>query len=142
MSPERPQSRFWGPHFVQSLKRSQIAALAATAVDFGVLAVLVQFLSVWYVAATAMGALSGAVTNFLMNRHWAFEAADGHWAPQGARYVVVSGASLGLNTLGVYWFTEALLFHYMASKLVTALAVGLFFNFPLHKYYVFRTRPE
>ncbi len=131
------KSTFW-----HTLKRSQIAAIAATILDFGTLVGLVQWFGVWYVAATAWGAFNGAVTNFWINRQWSFEAIHAHWGPQGVRYILVSVGSLGLNTLGVYAFTDGLGFHYSISKLFIAVGVGLLFNYPLHRYYVFRPQPE
>ena len=41
-------------------------------------------------------------TNFLVSRGWIFQAREGSAATQAARYVLVSGASLLLNTAGQY----------------------------------------
>ena len=124
--------------FWKSFGRAQLASLAATAVDFGTLFFATEVLGVWYVASTGMGAFLGAVTNFLLNRYWSFEATHVTWGPQAARYGLVSAGSLGLNMLGVYAFTDGLGLKYGLSKVVTALAVGLLFNFPLHRRYVFK----
>jgi putative flippase GtrA len=107
-------------------------------VDFGLIFFLAELCHVWYVAATALGALAGAITNFVMNRHWSFLAADHHWSHQAKRYALVSGASLLLNTFGVYLMTEALHVHYSVSVVVISFLVGWAFNFPLHRHYVFR----
>lgn len=126
------------PHIFTSFKRSQVASLTATAVDFGSLVCLVEVLHFWYVAATAVGALLGALTNFALGRHWSFEASHGGIHGQAFRYMIVSGMSLLLNSAGVYFFTEFLEFKYFVSKMIVALCIGIFFNFPLHKIYVFR----
>ena len=126
------------PSFLTSFSRSQLASLIATAVDFGTLVFSVEVLGLWYVTATALGAFVGAVTNFLIGRHWSFMATHGHWRRQGFRYALVSFSSLFLNSTGVYLFTEWGGFHYPVSKLIVALLVGVFFNFPLHRSYVFR----
>lgn len=126
----------------RSFHRSQVAALAATVVDFGSLVLLVEFVHVWYVAATAMGAFFGAVTNFLLGRHWAFHPG----APerlddirgQARRYALVSAGSLALNTLGVYLFTDIGGLRYIASKATVAILISVFFNFPLQRAFVFR----
>lgn len=129
-----PRARsLWG-----SLSRSQVAAAAATGVDFGLLFVLVEAFHFWYVLATALGALAGGVTNFFMNRHWSFLAAHQAASRQMWRYSLVSAASLGLNTLGVYAMTESLHIHYGFSVIAVSTFVGLAFNFPLHRHYVFR----
>lgn len=128
------QSRsLWG-----SFSRSQIASLLATAADFGLLFSLVEFFHVWYVAATALGALLGAVTNFLLNRHWSFRATHGQWHGQAYRYALISGTSLVLNSGGVYLLTDHLKIHYSISVIIVSILVGFFFNFPLHRHYVFK----
>src|SRR3954453_12485073 len=91
-----------GTTFLRRFTRSQISSAVATGVDFGLLFLLVEYFHVWYVLATALGALAGAITNFVVNRHWSFEAADAAWHPQAFRYVIVSAGSLALNTWGVY----------------------------------------
>ena len=45
--------------------------------------------------------------------------------------------SLVLNSLGVYLLTEYLKIHYAISKAITAFLVGVLFNFPLHRRFVF-----
>ena len=124
--------------FWKSLGRAQVSALAATAVDFGTLFFVTERLHVWYVYSTGVGAALGAVTNFLLNRHWSFEAGHIEWGPQAFRYALVSSGSLGLNMLGVYAFTAGTGLKYGVSKVITAILVGLFFNFPLHRRYVFK----
>jgi putative flippase GtrA len=126
------------PGLWKSFHRAQLSSLAATVVDFGTLVFLVEVGGVWYVAATAIGAALGAVTNFLLGRHWSFKAShdQAHW--QAVRYAIVSGGSLVLNSAGVYFFTDLIGIRYFESKVVTALLVGVLFNFPLHRAYVFR----
>ena len=62
------------PSFIRSFSRSQIASGVATAVDFGLVFLPDRDLHVWYVISVAVGAASGAITNFLLNRYWSFEA--------------------------------------------------------------------
>jgi putative flippase GtrA len=125
------------PRLVVSLKRSQLASLTATIVDFGALIFLVEIAGVWYVAATAIAALFGAIVNFMLGRHWSFKAADQAVRGQMFRYAAVSALSLTLNSLGVYLVTEYLGIYYLASRAITAILVGILFNFPLHRHFVF-----
>ena len=126
--------------FWVSFSRAQAASVAATLVDFGLLVLLVEGTGLWYVAATALGAFAGAITNFTLNRHWSFGAAGDEWGGQALRYALVSGGSLGLNILGVFLLTDGLGSPYAASKAITALLVGWFFNYPLHRGFVFPAR--
>ncbi len=125
------------PPLMVSLKRSQVASLTATLIDFGSLIFFVEVFGVWYVAATAMGAFFGAVVNFILGRHWSFTAEKGSVRGQAVRYTAVAAASLVLNSLGVYLLTEYLDIHYAVSRAITAVLVGLLFNFPLHRRFVF-----
>ncbi|HEX7229007.1 MAG TPA: GtrA family protein [Candidatus Binatia bacterium] len=120
------------------MRRSQIAAISATIVDFSSLIFLVEIGHVWYVAATATGAFLGALVNFLLGRHWSFAVKDGAIHGQVLRYTAVSIGSLVLNSVGVYLLTEDFGIYYALSKLITAILVGLLFNFPLHRRFVFR----
>ena len=125
---------------IVSLGRAQIASLAATVADFSSLVLLVEICRVWYVVATAIGALVGAVVNFFLGRQWSFMADHESVRVQAVRYAAVSGGSLLLNSSGVYLFTHYLSIHYTLSKAITALLVGVLFNFPLHRRFVFGRR--
>jgi putative flippase GtrA len=126
------------PSLMVSLRRSQIASLSATLVDFGSLIFLVEIGHVWYVAATATGAFLGALVNFVLGRHWSFVAHHEAVHGQAIRYAAVSAVSLVLNSLGVYLLTDDFGIHYAISKAITAFLVGILFNFPLHRRFVFR----
>ncbi len=123
-----------------SFSKAQIAALIATAVDFSCLIILVELFSLWYPYATAIAALSGAITNFLLGRHWSFVATGDHWKQQAIRYGWVSLGSLMLNTMMVYGITEMMGVQYVVSKIVASVIIGIAFNYPLHRYYVFKTK--
>jgi putative flippase GtrA len=123
----------------RALLRTQATALLATLVDFGTLFFLTEVAGLYYVASATCGALLGAVTNYVTNRLWAFD--HGHHsgvAPQAFRYAVVSAASLALNVGGVFLFTEVAGLRYGYSKAITSLAVALLWNYPLHRYFVFK----
>jgi putative flippase GtrA len=130
-----PQSR---PSFLASFSRSQVSSIAATLIDYGVLFSLTEVFHVWYVISTAAGALAGAIANFLLNRHWSFEATYDSAHQQAGRYALISGISLLLNTGGVWAMTEYFKIHYSISVVSISILVGLFFNFPLQRGYVFR----
>jgi len=119
------------------LGRHQLASLAATLVDFSIMVLCVRNLHATPSAATVVGATCGALTNFTISRHWTFDAA--HQPPHGQalRYALVSAASLGLNTLGEYALAEVLSVQFVLARAMVALGVGLLWNFPMHKSFVF-----
>ena len=126
----RPRLREWLRHHASSL--------AATAVDFLVMIACVQFGRVNPVAGTVAGATAGAVTNFLLGRHWTYRRGDEAVAGQAARYALVSGASLGLNALGEHLLANVLGIQYILARVLTAFAVSNLWNYPLQKLFVFR----
>jgi putative flippase GtrA len=127
----------------KTFSRAQVASLAATVIDFGALTLWVEVFHQFYAYGVAIGALMGAVTNFLINRYWSFEAGASPIVRQAGRYAMVSAGSLILNTVGVYLITERFGVYYMSSKLAIAFAIGIFYNYPLHRYFVYhRDLPE
>lgn len=126
------------PHILVSFSKSQVSAAIATALDYGLLFSMTEILHVWYVFSVAVGAFVGAVSNFILNRYWSFEATEGRVEHQAFRYSLVSVGSLLLNTFGVWGMTELFKIHYSISVVTVSILVGLFFNFPLHRSYVFR----
>lgn len=117
--------------------KANASSLAASAVDFGTLISLVEIFHLNYVAATAIGACLGAITNFSINEIWTFTDAQKRALHHAMwRYVLVSGMSAALNTSGVFFFAHFLHFQYVLAKLITALAVGWLWNYPLHRYFV------
>lgn len=126
------------PSFLASFSKSQVSSAVATGLDYLVLFSMTEFFHVWYVISVACGSLAGGAANFVINRHWSFQAQDGHMRHQALRYTLVSGVSLLLNTAGVWAMTELFKIHYSISVVTVSIGVGFFFNFPLHRGYVFR----
>ncbi len=127
------------PHgLLKTFTRAQIASAIASVIDFAVLIFSVEGVGIWYVAATAIGAASGAMTNYIINRHWSFRARAEGMRTQALRYALVSLGSLIINSAGVYMVTELGGAPYVISKVIVSFLVGLLFNFPLHRRFVFR----
>jgi len=124
--------------FILSFLKYQTAAISATLMDFAVFFILKDEFHVWYVAATAIGALCGALINFILCRNWAFSSKEKKLAIQISRYVMVSAGSLVLNTLLVFVITELFLIHENYSRIFTAIIVAITYNFTLQKYFVFK----
>ena len=89
------------------------------------------------VVATPIGALAGAITNFLLNRHVTFRAQGGGVSRQALRYLAVSACSLGLNTLGEGLLYGVWRLQFLLARIATSVLVGLGWNFPLHRFWVF-----
>jgi putative flippase GtrA len=136
--PQHPDDHRKPLSFFQEFSRSQVASAVATLFDYGVLFGLAELAHLWYVFAVACGALAGAISNFLLNRHWSFQATHTKASRQALKYAIVSFGSLLLNTGGVYLVTEHMHIHYAISVVIVSLLVGFLFNFPLQRSYVFK----
>lgn len=122
----------------KQVARHQLASVVSTAVDFGTMVLLVSGIGVDPVPATAAGAACGALTNFTLGRRWIFRAHDGSATSQALRYAIVSGASLGLNTFGEWLVHVKAGQQYVVARAIVAVVVSLAWNFPMHKWFVFR----
>ena len=124
----------------ETLGRHQLGGLVAGGVDFGVMILFVEVFHRSAVLGTAVGATLGAVTNFTMGRLWIFKHPRGHTAAQAARYVLVSGTSAGLNTLGEHLVHDVARVQYLLARVLVAVAVSVLWNFPMHRRFVFRDK--
>jgi putative flippase GtrA len=127
----------WG-----TLARHQVGALAATILDFSVMVTCVQRLGLSPVAATAIGATVGAVTNFTLSRAWIFRRHSGHWAGQAIRYALVSGGGAGWNTLGEHLMHDVEHVQSVVARALVSVAVSLLWSFPMQRRFVFRERGD
>ncbi len=118
--------------------RAQIVSLTATSVDFMISILLHHVFSIYYVTATTVGSICGAFTSFSLGRNWAFLNKNGRIRKQAFRFVVISGFSIFANTTGVYFFKENFDISFLASRIIVALLIGVFFNFFMNRYFVFR----
>ena len=126
--------------FFTSLWRSQATAILATATDFSVYFILFHFINIYYVTSSGIGALCGAIVSFFLSRNWAFKSTDDPMRNQMVRYACASAVSLFLNVYGIYFIVETFGIEETKSKILTSILIGLFVNFPIFRYWVFRDR--
>jgi len=126
------------PSELKLFSRSVLVSLFTTVLDFGTLIGLTELCGVKYVLATWIGTIVGSLSNFTINKTWAFYAHDIPAVPAVARFVLVQAGASGLHTAGVWLMTRFLRLPYPVSKLVVAAAVYLAWNYPLNRHFVFR----
>lgn len=117
--------------------KANAASLAASLSDFLMTMLLVQVCKVNVVIAAATGTVTGGIVNFLIGRHWVFNAGDEKAVRQLWKYALVWTGNLFLNTGGVYVFACHAGLHYAISKVVVSLLVAFLYNYPLQKNFVF-----
>jgi putative flippase GtrA len=105
-------------------------------INLAVFALLNQALEVHHIPA-AVGAFCVAVANnFLWNRHWTFEATEGHAGFQAARFLTVSVAALGVNLIVLELLVSVIEVAEVPSQAL-AVAVAMPFNFVGNKLWTF-----
>ncbi|WP_163997624.1 GtrA family protein [Pyxidicoccus caerfyrddinensis] len=113
-----------------------VAGAVATAADFALVLVLVEWLSVLPAWATVVGSVLGAVVNYSINRVLTFKSTAAV-SRQLARYAVVSGTSALLNAGGVALFTLHPQLPYALGWWLVRGVVYFAWNLPLQRDYVF-----
>lgn len=120
--------------------RTQLSSLLATSVDLAFTVALIEIVNCKYLIATTIGAIAGAVTNFLINKYWSFKMNDNKGLKkEGIKYLLVWSGSIFLNVLGSNAIMKLLNLPYLVSKISVSLIVGIAFNYTLQKKYVFST---
>jgi putative flippase GtrA len=119
--------------------RANLASTIASGLEYVLVTGLV-LAGVHYLTAATAGAITGAITDFSLKRHWAFDrssmAAVHH---EGFRYLLVAALSLGLNLALAYALVDGLHLPAVPGVIAASLVIGFVWNYPLHRYYVFRT---
>jgi len=106
-------------------------------VNLAVYALLVHFAGVDYHVAAVVAWLVAVMNNFVLNRHWTFDAGEGRAHFQAMRFLVVSLVALGMSLLLLTLFVEdAGIAKVPAQALAVATSMPL--NFLGNKLWSFR----
>lgn len=119
--------------------RANLSSTLASGAEYVLVTALVV-VHVHYLYAATAGAVTGAIVDFWLKRHWAFDrAAKGAVHHEGLRYLAVSATSLGLNLALAYALVDGLRVPAVPGVIGASIVVGFAWNYPLHRLYVFRT---
>ena len=121
--------------------KAQLAAITGSAADFLIYALMVQLTGnspAMVSLATAEGAVSGGIINFLIARKWVFNEGQKRTGVQVARYILVWTGSILLNSWGMYLMMYFTTLHHMVARILISILVGVFYNYFLQKRFVFK----
>jgi putative flippase GtrA len=126
-----------------TFKKAQLASILATAVDFGITFLLVQWVGLLKVQGHAIGVVIGGITYFIVGRHWVFrmenEGRTDKWIYQLTRYIPIWIGGYLLNVSGFYLFVYNYPgVNYMLIKTIVSVCIAILYNYPLQKRYVFK----
>jgi len=111
---------------------------SAFLVDFFSLFVLTEYAGINYLISAAIAFTLGLILNYILSLGWVFkERTLGTPWLEFAIFAIIGVIGLLLNELIIWFFTEGVHFHYLASKIVSTAIVYLY-NFFARKYILFR----
>jgi putative flippase GtrA len=106
-------------------------------VNIGVYALCVHGLAVDYHVSAALAWLVAVANNFVLNRHWTFNAGDGRAHHQAARFLIVSLIAFGVSQLLLTVFVEVAQIAKVPAQAL-AVAASMPLNFIGNKLWSFR----
>jgi putative flippase GtrA len=107
-----------------------IAGGIATAVHYAVLIALVEWAGLSAAPSAFIGALTGAVVAYLVNRHITFAGSTARHRQAVPRFMAIALVGAVLNGALVWLGVQQLGWHYLvAQALATVLVMGLTFRF-------------
>lgn len=118
--------------------KAQVSSMISTLADFLSTLFLTEVIGIWYLVSSSMGMVIGGCVNFFIGRNWVFNAKKSRRITQAQKYIMVWISSLILNTSGVYLFTDVFRIHYIISKSLITVLIGVFFNFHFQRSFVFK----
>ena len=136
-------------HSLFMFLRAQLSAQFATLADFILTYVCFEWLGIYYVMATSIGAITGGIINCVINYKWAFATKDCQFKWVFFKYILVWIGSFILNVGGVYLLVEFMQnnthlwerasgFYLIIAKVIVSIIVSVGWNYVLHRYFVFQ----
>lgn len=123
---------------VLTFSKAQVSAWIASAVDFSITLIIAKVFGVWYGIATFIGALSGGITNCIINYQWVFHAKGQKKTNVAYKYFIVWSVSILINTLGTWFFTEITGINFIIIKALVAICVAILWNYQMQRLFVFK----
>lgn len=122
-------------NWVQLFKFGAVGATGYV-INLAVFALLTQSLGVYHLVAAVASFCVAVLNNFLLNRHWTFQATEGHAGFQAARFFAVSVLALGVNLLFLYLLADVASMPELPAQAL-AVAGAMPFNFLGNKLWTF-----
>lgn len=126
-------------HVLMQFVKFGIVGISNTLLALTIYTVLVEVVDVWYLAASAIGFVAGAVNGFLLNRRWTFAGHKGD-ALTPVRWGVVQSCGLLLNLGLVALCVESLGLGKLLGQVV-AISIVVVVTFVANRAWTFRSHP-
>lgn len=122
--------------FAATFVRFAMMGGIGTAAQYLTLVALVHAAGIDAVLASSIGAIVGAIVNYLLNQHVTFRG-QRSWKETGPRYVVVVAIGFVLNAAVMALLVHGLALNYLASQII-ATGVTFVVNFLISHFWAFR----
>ncbi|MDE1192428.1 MAG: GtrA family protein [Arachidicoccus sp.] len=113
--------------------------MGSSIVDFVLLTLLVEFFNVPKFTAGVIGLVAGGIINFIINLKWVFHKEGDKVWQRALKYFLVWAGNFFLNAVGykvmLHSFPDL---HYFISRVIVSLFVGIFYNYVLQRWFVFK----
>ena len=107
-------------------------------VDFGSLYVFTAIFGIYYLISAAIAFILGLTVNYILCIKWVFTKRKLLSKQfEFGIFAIVGVVGLGINELIIWIFTDYIHFHYLISKIFSAVVV-LIWNFSARKFLLFR----
>jgi putative flippase GtrA len=115
-----------------------VSGVAATAVDVLTLVALVEVGASQVTIAAFLAATAGGVTNFVINKYWAFADRSRLGVRQVSSYALVALVTAMFVAASVHVLAVLLGLPYLLAKAIAAILVFVFWSYPAQARIVFR----
>lgn len=125
--------------------RAQVAAFIGGITDYGLMILLTEVCKLHFTFSILISGTIGAIINFSINRFWVFKNQSGyssHINSQLFKFALVVLGSISLKSFGTLVLQKVFQIDYRIGRLITDSFVSYGFNYPLIKYWVFKTNQK
>lgn len=119
---------------LKQIERFCVVGGVAFLIDAGVLYILREWFSVYYLIANTISFTVSTIYNFLASTQWVFEATEEKKKNKTYTilFVLFSVVGLGLNQMCMYLFVSKIGIYYMIAKILST-GIVMCFNFVTRK---------
>jgi len=114
-----------------------ITGLINTAIDFGVYSICLELLNFDVKVAQPIGQTFAIINSYFMNKNWTFEKRSNYNLSEILKFLLVNGASIGINIFGVYLFHDVFGFNEYLCK-IPIMFITIIINYFGNRLFVFK----
>jgi len=122
--------------------RAQVSAFSGGITDYGLMILFTEVLGIHFAISILLSGTLGGIVNFCLNRFWAFNDGGEYTASaknQFIKFVAVVLGSISLKSGGTYLLQRSFNLDYRLGRLLVDSVVSYGFNYPMMKFWVFKT---